>query len=130
MSVIAYQDGGWIDLDGLRPDIQFKPLDQKDYYFHVPKTEIVLRLYSRQCGSKEPLGEILTLKGKKIGDVPPFKHPNFKDFDKYYESQIGWVDGVKGNIVSFVIHCRTPQDFRVKLDLDTLTYSKPEFGVR
>ena len=99
MSRIAYKDGGWVDLDGLRSDIQFKPLDQKDYYFHVPKAEIVLRLYSRQCASKEPLGEILTVEGDRVVYVPPFKHPDYKGFDKFYKSQIGWVDGAKDNIM-------------------------------
>ncbi|WP_135079433.1 hypothetical protein [Terasakiella sp. SH-1] len=130
MTRIAYKDGNWIDLDGSRPEISFIPLDTKDYYYHVPRTNIILRLYSHQCGANEPLGEILTAEGHIKDYIPPFKHPHFKDYIEKYRSQIGWVTGVDKNVVSFAIYCSNPQDFRIKLDLGTLKYCEPEFGVR
>lgn len=78
----------------------------------------------------EPLGKILDLNGMETASIPQFVHPNYKDLKKFYRSRMAWVLGLSENVLSFVVYCRSPQDFRIKLDLNNLQYFDPEFGVR
>ncbi|WP_107496969.1 hypothetical protein [Thalassobius sp. I31.1] len=129
MGAIAYKDGGWIDLNGRRSDVNLlRPFDS-DYYYATEKGKI-LRLYSDACNGTERLGEILSLEGKVVAEIPPFVHPSFKEPKKLYKSQLAWVQYENGDDVGFVVYCANPQDFRVKFNLSTLNFSAPEFGVR
>lgn len=126
----VYDDGKWIDLEGPRKDIFFTPVSKKNTYFHIPNSEIVLRLPSEFTIGNKPLGEIINIHGEKIDDIPPFIHPAYRGDSNRYSCQLAWIQNCHNSIVSFVVYCPIIQDFRIKLDLKTMKYAPPEFGVR
>ncbi len=129
MSRVTYKNGGWADSNGPRPGIGFEPPSGDDYYFHVVERGIVLRWFNKDCGESEPLGEVYSVSGRKIASIPPFVHPAYRGLKLSYHSRLAWVQG-GDDVLSFVMHCQNPQDFRLKLDLRTMEYLEPEFGVR
>lgn len=129
LSRIAYKDGVWLDLRGKRPEIVFQPPNKLDYFYQTMDGRI-LRLFSRACGGKESLGEILDFNGTRLAKIPPYVHPKFDKPPNSYESQVAWVQSEKGNEIEFVIYCSNPRDFRVRFNLTTLVFSSPEFHIR
>jgi hypothetical protein len=131
MARIAFDESkkSWVDLSGLRADIKITPIE-RDYYYHIPGSDFVLRGFSSECLADKSLGEIITRSGLLVQSIPPFKHPSFIGDYKNYKSHIAWVQGSEGDVVSLVICCSSLNDFRVKFNIKTLVYSEPDFNVR
>lgn len=130
MGRVAYNDGNWLDLKGARKDIQFTPISADNYYFHIPESEVILCLFSKSCYFDQYLGEIFDMDGIKINDIPAFVHPDYKGIVCQYQSKVAWVQEYNQGIISFVVDCNSLPSFRIKLDLTSMTYLKPKFGVR
>ncbi|WP_299270919.1 hypothetical protein [uncultured Psychrosphaera sp.] len=130
MGRVAYNGENWLDLKGTRKDIQFTPILADNHYFHVPEREVILCLFSKYCYFDQCLGEIFDMEGIKVNDIPVFVHPDYKGSVCKYQSKVAWVQEYNQGFISFVVDCNSLPSFRIKLDLTSMKYLKPQFGVR
>lgn len=131
MSRVAFdhERGSWVDLSGVRNDINLKPEDD-DYFYVNEGRGIVLKCFREWRKWNDPLGDIFALNGKKVAEIPPYFHPEFRGNKDLYKSRVGWVQESGEVFTNFVIYCPTLQDFRISLNMDEMKYTRPSFGVR
>ncbi len=130
MSRVEFKNDQWIDIRGPKLEIELKPSADKGYYYYVPECKVVLWWPEEDRGPNDSLGEIYSISGDKICDIPAFVHPDYQGSREYYRSRFAWVQEVDGGIVSIVMYCPDFQNFRLKLSLATMEYVQVELGVR
>lgn len=132
MSRVAFDDknGVWVDLFGIRSDIKLEKVKKDDYFYHVEGSDLILRCFASECSSDKPLGEIYTLDGVFVENIPPFFNHLFLGDSNNYKSNIYWVKDCNLSTVTFVVRCSLVDDFTVKLNLKDLVYSDLKSIVR
>ena len=131
MSILTYNDKEkvWRSHQMEFPNIAIEP-SPEDYHYLVAQRGLVMRLFGEASPGDEPLGELYSISGEKLSEIPPFIVPFYRGPKETYQSRIDRVVGLRDCSVICVVISSAIHASRVEFDLETREFKYIDANVR